>query len=63
LKLIVGARVSNYEIDNSVGGAAMHYEKNGVLTPYAGLVYDINRIYSAYLSHTRIFNPQTDYQD
>lgn len=63
LKLIVGARVSNYEIDNSVGGAAMRYEKNGVFTPYAGLVYDINRIYSAYLSHTRIFNPQTDYQD
>ncbi|WP_286867430.1 TonB-dependent receptor domain-containing protein, partial [Herbaspirillum sp. UBA812] len=63
LKLIVGARVSNYEIDNSVGGAAMRYEKNGVFTPYAGLVYDINRIYSTYLSHTRIFNPQTDYRD
>ncbi|ALU91548.1 TonB dependent ferrisiderophore receptor protein [Herbaspirillum rubrisubalbicans M1] len=63
LKLIVGGRLSNYEIDDSVSGSAMHYKKNSVFTPYAGLVYDINNIYSTYVSYTRIFNPQTDYQD
>ncbi|WP_349291538.1 TonB-dependent receptor [Pantoea sp. JGM49] len=33
-------------------------EKNNI-TPYAGLVYDINDTYSAYASYTSIFKPQT----
>jgi outer membrane receptor for ferric coprogen and ferric-rhodotorulic acid len=29
-------------------------------TPYVGLVYDINSVWSAYASHTEIFNPQSE---
>ncbi len=63
VKLIVGGRFSNYEIDDDVGGVSLHYKKSSEFTPYAGLVYDINKTYSAYVSYTGIFNPQTDYRD
>lgn len=29
-------------------------------TPYVGVVYDINRVWSVYASHTEIFNPQSE---
>lgn len=63
LKLIVGGRFSNYEIDDVVGGSSLHYKKSSEFTPYAGLVYDIDKTHSAYVSYTGIFNPQTDYRD
>ncbi len=67
LKLIVGGRISNYKIDDNVSStsldARLHYKKSGEFTPYAGLVYDINKTYSAYTSYTRIFNPQTEYRE
>jgi len=59
LKLIVGARVTNYE--KSGGGvyaAAYTIKYDREVTPYAGLVYDINRNYSVYASYTDIFQPQ-----
>ncbi|MGK5024823.1 TonB-dependent siderophore receptor [Janthinobacterium sp. RB2R34] len=63
LKLIVGGRFSNVEIDDNVSGTSLHYKKSGEFTPYAGLIYDIDKTYSAYASYTGIFNPQTDYRD
>lgn len=63
LKLVVGGRFSNYEIDDDVGGSSLDYKKSGEFTPYAGLIYDIDKTYSAYVSYTGIFNPQTDYRD
>ncbi|OFA03437.1 TonB-dependent siderophore receptor [Duganella phyllosphaerae] len=63
LKLIVGGRFSNVEIDDAAGGTSLNYKKNGKFTPYAGVVYDIDKTYSAYASYTGIFNPQTDYRD
>ncbi|MGJ7558493.1 TonB-dependent siderophore receptor [Variovorax sp. RB2P76] len=63
LKLIVGGRFSNYEIDDVVGVSSLHYKKSSEFTPYAGLIYDIDKTYSAYVSYTGIFNPQTDYRD
>lgn len=63
LKLIVGGRFSNYEIDDAAGGKSLNYKTNGKFTPYAGVVYDIDKTYSAYASYTGIFNPQTDYRD
>ncbi len=63
LTLIIGGRFSHYDIDDSVNGMSLHYEKNAEFTPYAGLVYDIDETYSTYLSYTRLFNPQTDYRD
>ena len=63
LKLILGGRFSNYEIDDNVSGTSLHYKKSSEFTPYAGLIYDIDKTYSAYVSYTGIFNPQTDYRD
>ncbi len=63
LKLIVGGRSSNYEIDDVVGGTSLHYKKSGEFTSYSGLIYDIDKTYSTYVSYTGIFNPQTDYRD
>ncbi|MCI3945926.1 TonB-dependent siderophore receptor [Pseudomonas syringae] len=63
LKLIVGGRFTNYEIDDASGGSSLHYKKSSEFTPYAGLVYEIDTTYSAYVSYTGIFNPQTDYRD
>ena len=57
LSLIVGARYTQYSTDGSSGDMA----KNNI-TPYAGLVYDINDTWSAYASYTSIFQPQT-YRD
>jgi outer membrane receptor for ferric coprogen and ferric-rhodotorulic acid len=59
LKLIVGARVTDYERSGR-GGFAPDYrlKYDGEVTPYAGLVYDINRTYSVYASYTDIFQPQ-----
>lgn len=63
LKFIVGGRFSSYEIDDASGGSSLHYKKSSEFTPHAGLIYDINKTYSAYVSYTGIFNPQTDYRD
>ncbi|HZX15849.1 MAG TPA: TonB-dependent siderophore receptor [Pseudomonas sp.] len=63
LKFIIGGRFNNYEVDDNVNGTSLHYKKNNEFTPYAGLVYDIDTTYSAYVSYTGIFNPQTEYRD
>jgi len=61
LKLIVGARVENYEMD---AGArvwvpeAFTVTHDGVFIPYAGIVYDLGERYSLYGSYTSIFKPQ-----
>lgn len=54
LSLIVGARYTKY----SAQGTLASMEKNNI-TPYGGLIYDINENYSAFASYTSIFKPQT----
>lgn len=36
--------------------------KSGVVTPYAGVVLDLNDTFSVYASYTNIFQPQTYYK-
>lgn len=57
LHLILGARYTQW----SASTLTQNVEKNRI-TPYAGLIYDINDAWSAYASYTSIFNPQT-YRD
>ncbi|WP_455925507.1 TonB-dependent siderophore receptor [Pseudomonas putida] len=59
LKLIVGGRVSEYEITQDSAGTLFDYTTRGRFTPYAGLIYALNDTYSAYASYTEIFNPQS----
>jgi len=63
LKLILGSRITNWEIEGmKFNGELYNFDHHQVVTPYAGLIYEINDVYSAYVSYTDIFNPQ-DAQD
>ncbi|MEH2920457.1 ferric-rhodotorulic acid/ferric-coprogen receptor FhuE [Samsonia erythrinae] len=57
LHLILGARYTQWQTNGS--SADM---KKSNLTPYGGLIYDINDALSAYASYTSIFQPQ-NYRD
>ncbi|WP_026804343.1 TonB-dependent siderophore receptor [Aliarcobacter lanthieri] len=57
LKLITGLRVSDWEYKNKTTGSG-HREFKNELTPYAGLIYDIDENHSVYASYTDIFRPQ-----
>lgn len=57
LHLIVGARYTRW----STSTMTVDMEKNNI-SPYTGLIYDINDTWSAYASYTSIFNPQS-YRD
>ncbi|MGF6691501.1 outer membrane receptor for ferric coprogen and ferric-rhodotorulic acid [Metapseudomonas resinovorans] len=66
LSLILGTRVSDFKYDekhdNLDGTPRLNrssYEQHGVVTPYAGIVYDLDDVYSAYASYTKIYQPQS----
>ncbi|MHC6226556.1 TonB-dependent siderophore receptor [Pseudomonas sp. X10] len=56
LHVIVGSRVMWYDFDNRAADG--DYKVNRKVTPYAGVVYDLNDTYSVYGSYTQIFKPQ-----
>ncbi|MFC0338064.1 outer-membrane receptor for ferric coprogen and ferric-rhodotorulic acid [Kushneria avicenniae] len=58
LSLIIGARLSDWELDQTYYGDERQYRYSNELTPYAGLVYDVNRWASLYASYTEIFQSQ-----
>lgn len=69
LSIILGTRVSNWNerddsSDDFTGQATARdrTKKTGVVTPYAGVIYDLNDTYSVYASYTNIFLPQTFYK-
>ncbi|MFO6419170.1 TonB-dependent siderophore receptor [Hylemonella sp. W303a] len=55
LKLITGSRVLNYENET--------VKESGVVAPYLGAVYDLNKLYSVYGSYTSIYQPQSAQDD
>lgn len=68
LAVIVGARVSRYDYQLSqiyASPALARFNKvtrmheSGVVTPYAGIVYDLDDTHSVYASYTSIFKPQS----
>ncbi|MBA1263463.1 TonB-dependent siderophore receptor [Stutzerimonas stutzeri] len=64
LSLITGARVINWQRDKTSRTFASgevnttREQENGIVTPYVGLIYDLNENWSAYASYTTIFKPQ-----
>lgn len=65
LALILGARVSDFSAsdhldyhDPNTANVREGYRQTGVVTPYAGAVYDLDDTYSLYTSYTRIYQPQ-----
>lgn len=66
LSVILGARVNNFSgtdttdfFDPTKADNRTTYHQSGVVTPYAGIVYDLNDTWSAYTSYTQIYRPQT----
>lgn len=66
LSVILGARVSRVVAsdqrvfdDGVTPTLASDLRETGVVTPYAGVVYDLNDTYSVYGSYTSIFSPQS----
>lgn len=66
LSVILGARVSKYDYDydltypaTPLSNRTTDYKENGVVTPYAGVVYDLNDTHSVYTSWTSIYKPQS----
>lgn len=67
LSIIVGARVSDYKqeqdrsfFDTGTARITSRIEENNVVTPYAGVVYDLDKTYSLFGSYTSIFAPQSN---
>ena len=62
LKFILGSRVTNWQISGLSASStdSYGYEHNGVVVPYAGIIYDLNENYSLYASYTDIFKPQSE---
>ncbi|UZE14520.1 TonB-dependent siderophore receptor [Pseudomonas sp. B21-053] len=65
LSLILGGRVSDFKgsdhldyLDANTPDVRDGYRQTGVITPYAGLVYDLDDTYSVYTSYTNIYQPQ-----
>ncbi|MGB5955833.1 TonB-dependent siderophore receptor [Pseudomonas sp.] len=70
LSLIVGSRLSNWQLDSTRLDTAtgqrsktQDLEENGVVVPYAGVVYDLNDNWSVYGSYTSIFKPHESEED
>lgn len=67
LKLIVGARYSDYDdnITSVTPADGQVYptggKESGVITPFGGLVYTLNEQWSLYTSYSQIYTPQTNY--
>ena len=64
LKAIAGLRASWYKAgsaySNSLGArGGSEQSESGVLSPYAGLTYDVNSAFTAYASYSDIFTPST----
>ncbi len=57
-KLILGARVSDWERKGLIYGDYEDYGDSGVVIPYAGALYDLTSNHTAYASYTEIFRPQ-----
>lgn len=64
LTLVLGARVSwyNYDFEYKLDDGPDYVSKEtGEVTPFAGLIYDINENWSWYASYADIFRPQSSY--
>ncbi|RKP47678.1 TonB-dependent siderophore receptor [Pararobbsia silviterrae] len=67
LTLVLGLRATWWNetytpdaAENPFGDTNSHSSVTGKVTPYAGLIYDLNDQYSLYASYTSIFVPQTE---
>jgi outer membrane receptor for ferric coprogen and ferric-rhodotorulic acid len=61
LTLLLGTRLSSWDSNEwEIGEDDTGYKHSNILTPYAGLVYDLTNNLSFYASYTEIFSPQNE---
>ncbi len=60
LKLVIGARYARWKNDTDDSTAGLYREQASKTIPYAGLIYDLSPVYSAFVSYTQIFDPQNN---
>ncbi|KNH29905.1 ligand-gated channel protein [Pseudomonas syringae] len=70
LTLVLGSRVSWYDFsyksktETAANGITTNTPstgtETGVVTPYAGIIYDLSREWAVYASYTDVFQPQTN---
>lgn len=58
LHLVLGMRLSNWDLEQVYYAEERDYSYSNEITPYAGVVYDINDRVSTYVSYTEIFQTQ-----
>lgn len=58
LSIILGSRISDWRETEWDASQPLTHE-TGVVTPYAGVMFDFTENYSLYASYTNIFEPQT----
>ncbi|MDY7535655.1 TonB-dependent siderophore receptor [Pseudomonas sp. Bout1] len=65
--LILGSRVIDWKqtdetryTDPDYTDISIKRKENGVVIPYAGIVYDLSEVWAVYASYTKIFNPQSE---
>jgi len=65
--LILGSRVIDWKqtdetryTDPDYTDISLKRKENGVVIPYAGIVYDLSEVWAVYASYTKIFNPQSE---
>lgn len=64
LKVMAGGRISRWELNSSdadTGAPLSSAKEDNVITPYFGVVFDLNSFASLYASHTGIFLPNSAY--
>lgn len=59
---VLGARFTNQETDRKAAAYndAGKIKNDGVFLPYAGVLYDLSEVYTAYASYTEIFSAQQE---
>ena len=65
LHLLLGGRLSWYSyktVNRLTGRTTQDNQQNNEFTPYAGLVYDVNKQWSVYTSYADTFQPQSQYK-
>ncbi len=60
LKVILGSRVADWEQSGTSYGSPVDYGDDGVVIPYAGVLYDLTDRHRVYASYTEIFKPQSE---
>ncbi|GEC17475.1 TonB-dependent siderophore receptor [Nitrobacter winogradskyi] len=59
LKVMLGARIANFEAQQRVYGNSSQLKRSGQVIPYYAAVLDLTDVLSAYASYTGVFRPQS----